>query len=90
MPGITLYRKPVSSAAVSLGSQSDLSANPAAYQTIHPITLSGLNVTVDRTANKYVVGFSSEGDIGSSNAVLGLKAVHGCVVTYTLAQMSDF
>ena len=70
LPVIKLYAIPLSGVAVQIGATtSDPSANAAAYSLNHPISISGLSHTVDRSANRYIVLFTSEH--GGANAGIG-------------------
>lgn len=70
MPAIHLIRH-ASPAHTSLGSASDSSGTPGAYESTHNITISGLSVTVDRTLYRYSVRLSGE---AGANFVAGLQA----------------
>lgn len=61
-----LWKQPYNgSIAVSQGSQLDTAAG-AAYTNPHAVTINGLGVTVDKTANMYLASMSSESGAGAS------------------------
>lgn len=79
MPTIHVIRH-VMPAHTSLGTASDTSASVGAYEDVHSITVSGLNVTIDRTLYRYSVRLHGE---TGANFVLGLKAF-AAICTYTI------
>lgn len=63
-PIVTLYRVDLTLGTVtSVGAQTDTSANIAAYQALHTVTISGLSEVVDSTKYAYLVRV--QGDTGS-------------------------
>ncbi len=88
MPELTLYRKrtdPAGAASASIGNEFDSSADAAAFEAEHDITLtvgSGGHTADTSTAVYYAI-VSSESD-GGSNAIAGAKlAAIGITYTYT-------
>jgi hypothetical protein len=81
MPAVALITVTPSSgsSAITSGPTSDSSANVAAYEAAHAITLSGLSVSIDRTTKRYIVRVSNE----SSTNSLHYLTVYGVAVTYT-------
>lgn len=74
MPTIKAWAVSLSGGAVTqLGATTaDVFTTQAAYEAAHPITISGISHTIDRTAFRYLVQVFGE---GATNGVAGLKII---------------
>lgn len=86
MPLVDLrYYDTASNIDLSQATQSDTSANTAAYQLIHAITLTGLSVVVDKRTTRFHVDITAE---SGANALVGASLV-SVQYTYTRSAGSN-
>lgn len=81
MPQLTFKARSAATFAAAISDivAVDTSANVAAYQANHLITMSSINHVVDASANQYIIVFDSE---GGANSLSGLEML-GITATWT-------
>lgn len=75
MPKFWLFQyNIITTAGTTIGTVTDASGSTGVYAPVHPISLSGLSTTVDRTQNVYYVLFNAESGGNSNNASIYVGA----------------